>query len=127
MKRIAIAFVLITFVAGSATAGVKWTLPVWIDATTRHAQGSIADTRQGPKDMWIGCSVSANAGSLPLVQCGAQLTYEDFVWCWSQDPALVSVAQAAPDDAFLAFEWNEGHECTFIWESNNSANEPKAP
>jgi hypothetical protein len=126
MKRFAIVFGLITLFAGVAGAGLKGINPLVIDTKSFFARGGLGDVRQDPVLSLLGCSVYATKGGIPALECSA-VQGNTWVWCYSVDPALISVVQGANSDAFLYFEWDANYECQYISVSNGSHLLPKTP
>ena len=126
MKKLTTAFVTIALCASAAVAGIKTVDPLYVDALKREARGSLNDARQGPGDDFIGCSVGARTGYGPTLECVANQK-QAWVYCWSRDPGLISVAQAMNNDAYLYFEWDANNECQFLASYNWSSVSPKQP
>ncbi len=117
--------------AGTAVAGSKWYVPVYIYSSNgipRGAYGALSSARNSPDSLqYIGCSVSTWPTYGTSVYCWARDASGVSLGCSSSDSKLVQVALGASGDSYVQFEADAGGVCTFLNTRAMSYHEPKAP
>jgi hypothetical protein len=142
MKRI-VAIAAVAALLGSvvvARAGYKYANDqVSIDLTYRVAGGQVGAVRNnGDGISFIGCQTegwdsSAFAAGYRKITCSAKDANGTWVSCWNgggqsgAPSSIVTVAEQAKGDAYLAFGWDAAGYCTYIRVENYSHFVPKAP
>ena len=94
-----------------------------------RVSGSLSAVRNSSNTTeYIGCKVSASAGTSPAtVSCSAQNSVGAQFNCSSNDTHIVQVALSISGDSFVNVNRDSAGTCTYISVDNSSINEPKAP
>jgi hypothetical protein len=122
MKRTAVVISLAAL-AGVAGAGPANHFEVTVNPSTREAFGSLYDARRSPDNVqFIGCSVSAMAGSAASATCDAKTAASVRQTCTSQNPEIVKAAQSLTDNGYIFFrcEPAPSNVMTYLYVSKNS-------
>ncbi|WP_147332765.1 hypothetical protein [Archangium gephyra] len=90
------------------------------------ASGTMGTVR-GSSDtlQYIGCTVSATAGSSRAVWCSARNSSNVTVTCSSAEPEIVQVMDAVTSDAHIAFSWDAQGSCIGLSVRPDSRYKPK--
>jgi len=128
--RMVIVMVVVSIgVALPVSAGYKTGSTIYINLTSRYANGSLATVR-GTADtsQYIGCAATAWAGSNPYAYCvAADATWTNTIYADTQDPKLVASIQSIGTDSHLEFGWDANTALTYVYVSHNSYYAPKTP
>jgi hypothetical protein len=123
--------VLLCCLAGSARAGIKGANNVYVNATSRLAQGDLGQARNSPDSMQlIGCYIQSyrNASGLfEQVTCEARDVAGAYYSCYATEAELVRSARSLTGDSFLSFFGDASGKCVNILVAHNSVYQPKAP
>ena len=133
MQRLGLFVVLFsTCVSGVAVAGEKLSDPVIVSTKAGWAAGSFGSARNSSDhQQTLVCglaSYTTPAGELYTdVNCFARTALGDSAACMRTHAplALREAVMAMSDAAHVKFVWNEAGECTAIYVTHSSANEPR--
>ena len=111
--------------SGTASAGLKYTAPVYVDAANRYANGGLGYARNTSNGVeYIGCSISQYSGSASMF-CSARNAAGSSVSCYSTDAAFIDAARTLGIDEYLSFSANTSGYCTNLYVEHYSYNQPK--
>jgi hypothetical protein len=117
---------LVSVIAVSARAGVKFNTTATIDAANHSAYGGVAATRNSSDTIQqIGCSVTV--ASTFSATCFARDAANNFATCVTYDQNMISAAMSAQGDSFINFRWDDSGNCNFLNIYNDSMEMPKSP
>ncbi|WP_375772843.1 putative porin [Archangium gephyra] len=116
----------------SAWAGYKYDYTVHVYNSSDgagNASGTLSGARNSPDSaQHIGCRIySYGSGGNTELQCTAVSSNNVGGWCYSTDPALISLMQSIKGDSYISFYWNTSAKCTYVSVENSSYYAPKNP
>jgi hypothetical protein len=120
---------LIGFAQREASAGQKFTSPVFIDTSQRYARGSLGSARNSSSGLeYIGCSVWTTPTFGGEVTCSARMSGSSppQASCTSWDDTFVDAARALNGDSYLSFVWDSQGDCIELTVGEYSQDPPKA-
>lgn len=109
--------------AGVAAGGVYAPAPLTIDFDNRLASGDMYSARlSGNADALIGCGMRSPAPGFSFAFCQAQIGPADdqYVSCFTTDPAHLATIGAMDDFSWISFRWNDDGECVSVGNSTQS-------
>jgi hypothetical protein len=119
----ALAFAAVLATGTTALAGYKAVWPVFINLSSRYAQGSLGSARNSAdSNQFIGCTLQPG-----FVYCGAVDANRNSLNCTSSTPSFVALVQSLGDEGALAFTADASGNCTSIIVYTYSYWEPKQP
>ena len=130
MQRLGLFVVLFsTCVSGVAVAGEKLSDPVIVSTKAGWAAGSFGSARNSTDTQQIlVCGLASyGGGGASFVNCFARAAGGASASCSHYNPpqSLREAVMAMSDTAHVKFVWNEAGECTAIYVTHSSANEPR--
>jgi hypothetical protein len=112
----------------TAWAGTKVSYGVYIDTTSRYAQGALGTVRNSTDGLQeIQCGVWAYLGGGSYATCYARDASGNQGSCFTSAANLVPMAAAISGDSLMSFEWDASGNCTEIGATNGSEHAPKQP
>jgi hypothetical protein len=110
--------------AGVAAAGY-WQGPTEVYVDGNYAYGTLYDVRRSADGLQhIGCSTSAGNG-WEYAHCRAWSADDEFIYCWSNQPAIIATARALDGNSFLAFQVDQSTgQCEYLAVENASQRLP---
>jgi hypothetical protein len=122
-----VALVLVAGIAGAVRAGARKTGTVTINTSSHYAQGYLGSVRNSTNRVeFIDCYRYAYWTGYSDLWCTATDSSGNSVSCSTETPELIQAASAISGDSFVAFDWDDGGECTEIDVDNGSYTAPKA-
>ena len=116
---------------GDAAAGAKGANNVYVNVTSRLAQGDLGQARNTTDSVqYIGCYTQTyrnSSGVFEQVNCQARDTAGASYYCYATDPELVRAARSITGDSFLYFVGDTAGKCTTILVGQSSMYQPKQP
>ena len=114
IKGLLIGAALAAVASGTAWAGLKSNSTVFINTTTRIANGNLGAARNTADAVqYIGCYTNALTGSVSMV-CYARDAAGVTVSCNSTSANLLNVVHGLNGDSHLWFSWNTSGACTEV-------------
>jgi hypothetical protein len=113
---------------GTAWAGDKFSLPVFVDKAHSEAGGSIASARNdaGYTEM-LYCDSNWYSDGSQSAQCVAVDASGNLASCYTTNASLAATARTLNGDSTIGFLWDSKGNCTTIEVTNGSMYEPKQP
>lgn len=110
-----------------AGAGSKFTSEVYINQTSKYAQGSLGSARNSADtNQYIGCSTSND-----YVYCSARNAAGLWVHCDTYSSGMAATAKSIDSSSHITFYWTGGSStsgaCSSLNVAHNSGYAPKEP
>jgi len=125
MKKI-LGGVVMVLLGSAAFAGMRSTAEVYINQTSKYAQGSLGSARNSAdSNQYIGCSVTND-----YIYCSARNAAGTWVHCDAYSASMALSARGIGSSGYLSFSWlgsSTSGTCNTLTVSHNSAYAPKEP
>ncbi len=119
-SKVMAATAVIAAAAASAWAGRALYYETTVDPAARTAYGSLHDTRASADAVQsIGCNIQL-AGGVATTACEAINAAGVDLYCWSNDPEIVKVAQSLTDRGYLYFRCDASYRLNYLYVSKSS-------
>jgi len=110
----------------AALGGTRSTAEVYINQTSKYAQGSLGSARNSAdSNQYIGCSVTND-----YVYCSARNAAGTWVHCDVYSSSMALTARGIGSSGYIQFSWlgsSTSGDCNSLTLSHNSMYEPKDP
>ena len=131
MKRLPVilgSMIAVAALGTAALAGTKHIICTTVDVAGRYMSGNIASARNSANPVeYVVVQLDSYPSNKEFVSVSMRTASGTTAYCYSSEPALVSIGKSVGPDSTVVACWDASGLCTYIHVEKTSADAPKDP